>query len=63
MTTICTGWTEPHPQPIVLKAEDGKAPGVSHGICPACSTELERQMHEHERFVNYTRGTEPDPRD
>lgn len=42
MITVCNGWGKagPHPEPVVLKPEDGGEPGVSHGMCAACDLEL-----------------------
>lgn len=48
MTTICTGWIERHPAPVVLKPEDGGQPGTSHGICPACEGALYAELDRRE---------------
>lgn len=47
---ICPGWTTRHEPEVVLAPEDGVEPigKVSHGMCPACFAEFDRDLTEKE---------------
>jgi hypothetical protein len=48
MQVYCPGWFGvKHDQPVRL--EDKPGAGTGHGMCPACSTEANRQMDELEK--------------
>lgn len=67
MTTVCAGWTAPHPRVIVLK-DDGVPDGrVSHGMCPDCDREMNGAIdvreHQVAEYAAYMANPFFDPRD
>ncbi len=40
LTVVCTGWTEPRHETLVLK--HGDPARVSHGLCPTCDAEMRK---------------------
>jgi len=43
MKVVCPGWFGIKHEPAV-QLEEKPGPGVSHGICPACKAEGDRQL-------------------